>query len=110
MIKVLPSLEDGRAFICVRNEFEHASTVVQILRGPGASSPLLDKEIQLSPRFNSDSEILLDVTDALLRGLPDDYDGTFQLVVTCEPEDQPVAPADYRLRVEQNIITVFESA
>jgi len=109
MIKILPSVEDGHVLLCVRNEFQHSSTVVQILRGPGACSNLLEREIPLSQKGDSGSKIILDVTKAMRRGLPDDFEGTCELLVICEPEDQPCQPGRYKICINNSVITAFES-
>ena len=108
MMRLVPQAHNGRAFLRISNESDHASTVTGLIRlslGNVASAPLLETKLFLIPT----QSVLLDVTERLTASLPQHGEHIFELLVNVDPEKQSSSPSRYRLRMENGQIAAFDA-
>ena len=114
IIRALPRLQSGRAFLELRNDFDKSVTVKDVLvatKAAGPLTPLLAEPKQLSPGEAPYIEITEKLFSLFNQQTSEAQDKRIAISLTLEPEPahQP-GPSYYHLRLEDGVFTEFSSS
>ncbi len=113
IVRALPSLQSGRAFLELRNDFDQSVTLKGMFLATGSAGPLtslLDEPKELAPRKPHHTDITETLRSLFTQHTSDVQDKVVNISLSLEPEppNQPQA-SYYLLRFEDGRLTHFSS-